>query len=123
MVDDAEGKFHPGYRQAPGRTPALEGQGILQPDILHVAEPDPRDEISHLETHIDALAQDLERCRKAIQIAKLAIAAGGLWLLVTTFGAVRFNPAATIAAITAVIGGTVIFGSTTTTSKQISSNM
>jgi hypothetical protein len=38
--------------------------------------------------------------------------------LALTLGEIRFDPVAMIGAITVVIGGTVIFGSNTSTSKQ-----
>jgi hypothetical protein len=48
----------------------------------------------------------------------MAIAAGGIWLLAFTFRAIRFDATAMIGAISAVIGGTVVFGSNRSTSKQ-----
>jgi hypothetical protein len=71
-----------------------------------------------LEAQIEKLTEAIERCRKAILVSKVAIAAGGIWLLAFTFGAIEFDPMAMIAAISAVIGGTVVFGSNTSTSKQ-----
>jgi hypothetical protein len=71
-----------------------------------------------LEAQIEKLTEAIERCRKAILVSKVAIAAGGIWLLAFTLGAIRFDPMAMIAAISAVIGGTVVFGSNTSTSKQ-----
>jgi len=79
---------------------------------------DLRDEISRLESHLEELAESVERCRKIIQASKIAIAAGFLWIAATMLGAVWFNPAIMIVAMATVIGGIVVFGSTTTTSKQ-----
>src|SRR5262249_47012624 len=50
--------------------------------------------------------------------AQVAIAAGGIWLLAFMFGAIRFDAIAMIGAISVVIGGTVVLGSNTSTSKQ-----
>src|SRR6266852_4377724 len=83
-----------------------------------MADDDLRDQIFQLEAHIEELADVMERCRKATLIAKVAIAAGGNWLLAFTLGAVGFDPAAMIGAIAVVIGGTVVFGSNKSTSKQ-----
>jgi hypothetical protein len=75
-----------------------------------------RDQILRLEAQIDELTQVIESCRKLV--SKVAIAAGGIWLLAFTFGAITFDSMATIGAISAVIGGTVVFGSNTSASKQ-----
>lgn len=79
-----------------------------------------RNQISHLEAHIEGLAEAGERCRKIILMAKVAIAAGGIWMLAIMLGAIRFDLVAMIGAISVVLGGTVVFGSNTTTLKQIS---
>jgi hypothetical protein len=79
---------------------------------------DLHDEILRLEAHIEELTEVIERCRKVILVSKVAIAAGGTWLLAFTLGAIGYDPVAMIAAIAAVIGGTVVFGSNTSTSKQ-----
>jgi len=71
-----------------------------------------------LEDEIEELTEVLERCRKIILISKIAVAAGGIWLLTLTIGIIRFDPVAMIGAIAVVIGGTVIFGSNASTSKQ-----
>jgi len=79
---------------------------------------DLRNEILRLEAHIEDLAETLERCRKIALAAKVTVAAGGTWLLAFMLGAIGFDPVAMIGAIGAVIGGTVVFGSNASTSKQ-----
>jgi hypothetical protein len=83
-----------------------------------MADGDLHDEILRLEAHIEELTEVIERCRKLIIISKVAITAGAIWLLAFTLGVIGFDPVAMIAAISAVIGGTVVFGSNTSTSKQ-----
>jgi hypothetical protein len=80
---------------------------------------DPRDQIARLEARLDELADAMARCRKIRLISQIAITAGGAWLLAATVGAMGFNPVGLIAAISAVIGGIVMYGSNTTTSREV----
>jgi hypothetical protein len=83
-----------------------------------VADGDLRKEILRLEERIDDLAEAMARSRRISQISKIAIVGGLIWILATILGAVAFVPAAVIIAIAAMIGGVVLFGSTTTTAKE-----
>jgi hypothetical protein len=89
----------------------------------NLEESDPREQIAHLEARIDDLAEAIERCRKIILASKVAIAGGGIWMLAVVLGVVGFDPLAMVAAIAAVIGGTVLFGSNTATAKEISASV
>src|SRR5260370_34892995 len=80
-------------------------------------------EILHIEAHIEELADVIESCRKFIFISKVAIAAGGTLILAIIIGAVGFDPTVMIGALAAVIGGTVVFWSNTSTFKQTTSAM
>jgi UPF0716 family protein affecting phage T7 exclusion len=84
---------------------------------------DLHEEILHIEAHIEELTDVIERCRKIILISKAAIAAGGILILAIVVGALGFDPTILIGAIAAVIGGTVVFGSNTSTLKQTSADM
>ena len=68
-------------------------------------EPVSGDDIALIEAHIEALAVSIERCRKLSLAAKIAIGAGGAWIVI-------------IAAMAAVIGGVVLLGSNSTTWTQ-----
>ncbi|MFL4970455.1 MAG: hypothetical protein ACJ8FU_06195 [Xanthobacteraceae bacterium] len=81
------------------------------------------EDISRLELRIEQLANTIERCRKIILVAKIAIAVGGVLMLALLLGAIRFNPVALIAATTLAIGGIVVFGSNTSTSKQAAADL
>ena len=77
-----------------------------------------REQISRLEERIEELADIIERCRKLMLFSKAAISVGGVLIVAMMFGAIRFDPAAMIGALTAVIGGTVLLGSNSSTSQQ-----
>jgi hypothetical protein len=83
-----------------------------------MADGDLHDQIARIEAEIDELAKTLDGCRKAMLFSKVAIAAGGIWILAYLLGAIRFEPATTIGAIAAIIGGVVVFGSNSSTLKQ-----
>jgi hypothetical protein len=82
-----------------------------------VTNDDRRDEILRLEDNIEDLTEALERCRKLMLISRLAIIAGGICLLVLILGVTR-DPMFMIGAIAVIIGGIVVFGTNTSTSKQ-----
>ena len=88
-----------------------------------MADGDLRDQILHLEAEIEHLADVVERCRKIILISKLAITVGGTWLLALTLGAIRFDAVAMVGALALVMGGIVVFGSNTSTSKQTTASI
>ena len=84
-----------------------------------MADGDLRDQIARIESDIEQLAETLDRCRQAMLFSKVAIAAGGIWILGYFLGAIGSDPAILIGALAAIIGGVVVFGSNSTTSKQI----
>jgi fatty acid/phospholipid biosynthesis enzyme len=83
-----------------------------------MADCDLRNQILQLEAQIEELTELMKKCRKAILIAKIAVAVGGILLLAMTLGIIWLDPMALIGAIVAVLGGIVVFGSNTSTSKQ-----
>lgn len=88
-----------------------------------MADDDPRDQISRIENDIEEYAVTLEGCRKAMLLAKVAIAAGIISLAAYLLGAIWLNSVAVIGAMAAVLGGVVVFGSNLTTSRQATSAM
>jgi hypothetical protein len=84
---------------------------------------DPREQISRLEVRIEELAEAIEKCRKIILISKTAIALGAILGLVIMLGAIRIDPMALIGAIAAVIGGTVLLGSNSSTLAEMTAAM
>jgi len=86
--------------------------------ILVDEDDDPRAQIAHLEARIEKLSQSLERCGKIRLVSQVAIEGGAIWLAAATLGFLGFDPVAMVAAISAVIGGIVGFGSNATTTKE-----
>jgi hypothetical protein len=84
---------------------------------------DLHEQILHIEAHIEELADVIESCRKFILISKAVMAAGGTLILAIIIRAVGFDPTVMIGALAAVIGGTVVCGSNTSTLKQTTTAM
>jgi hypothetical protein len=82
-----------------------------------------RNQVAQLEVEIEQLAETLERCRKAMLISRVAIGAGAIWILAYLVGIVGLVPPALVGAIAAVIGGVVVFGSNSSTSKRTAAAM
>jgi hypothetical protein len=76
-----------------------------------------------IEAYIEELADVVKSCRKIILISKFAAGAGGILILAIIIGAIGFNATVMIGAIAAVVGGTVVFGSNTSTLKQTTTDM
>ena len=84
---------------------------------------DLHEQILHIEAHIEELTDIIETCRKILLISIVAIAAGGILILAIVVGALGFDATILIGAIATVIGGTVVFGSNTSTLKQTVTDM
>ncbi len=76
------------------------------------------DEISRLEAQLEGLAEVAERCRKAILVSKVAIAAGVAVPLLMMLGLLGSSPVAAIGSIAVVLGGIVWLGSNVSTLQQ-----
>jgi len=76
------------------------------------------DEIERLEAQIDALAARLESCRKFILVARIAVVAGAVLLGAVLLGVLPFDPRLLLAAITALLGGIVLWGSNHSTADE-----
>jgi hypothetical protein len=123
----APGRFDPARVERPQQCESGDGNGAL--DIMNIGanealpceadDGDPAEQVARLESRLDELADAMARCRKIGLIAQIAIAAGGTWLLAAAIGIIGFDPMGLVAAIAGVIGGTVMYGSNTTTSRQV----
>lgn len=83
-----------------------------------MTEDDPTDEISDIEARIEQLAEIAERCRKFILASKIAIAGGGVLLLVTVLGLLGAGQVTALGSIALVLGGIVSLGSNVSTLRQ-----
>ena len=81
------------------------------------------DDIARVEARIEERAEAIEHCRKISLAAKIAIAAGALWIGLIFVGLVDFVPALAVAALAAMIGGVVLLGSNATTWAQTQAAM
>ena len=120
-------RFDPATVGRPQQCESRDGKGAL--GIMNIGangalpveadDGDPADQIARLESRLDELADAMARCRKIRLISQIAIVAGGIWLLAAAIGIIGFDPMGLMAAIAGVIGGTVMYGSNTTTSRQV----
>ncbi len=84
----------------------------------HKSDGHPHDEIVRLEAHIEELAATIESCCKFILASRIAMAGGSIVLTAMFLGAIRFDPAAMAAAVAALLGGIVVWGSNGSTAKE-----
>lgn len=73
------------------------------------------DEIVRLEQRIESLRESILRCRKIAFGAKVAIAVGLSWPVVTVLLGATLMPSVFFGAVAAAIGGIVLAGSNATT--------
>ena len=85
---------------------------------VHKSDDDPHGEIVHLEEHIEQLAAKIESCRKLMLASRITVAGGGIVLTAILLGAIRFDPVAMAAAVAALLGGIVVWGSNGSTAKE-----
>jgi hypothetical protein len=76
---------------------------------------DLHDQIDELEARVEALSEIAESCRKWIWLAKVISAAVAIWLLAGAIGILRFELLETVVAISAALGGVVLYGSNVST--------
>jgi len=79
---------------------------------------DPHEEIVRLEGRIEELAAKIESCRKFIIASRIAVTAGGVALAAMLVGAIRSDLGPMAAAIASLLGGIVVWGSNTSTTKE-----
>jgi hypothetical protein len=80
-------------------------------------------EIARLEERIEELHQSLARCDKVALVAKIAVAGGALWLVLTVATILPFSPTGLFGALAALLGGFVMFGSNKTTREEFEAQL
>ena len=88
-----------------------------------MSDSDPHDEIERLEAQIDKLNSKLDGCRKFILVARIAIVGGAILLAAILLGAIAFDPRLLLAAIAALLGGIVVWGSNDSTAKEAAAEL
>ena len=86
-------------------------------------ERDPHEEIERLEARIEALAAKIDNCRKFIFAGRVATAAGGIVLVAILVGVIRADLTWMAAAMAALLGGIVAWGSNGSTAKEAADQM
>ena len=84
---------------------------------------DPRQDIERLEAQIDELVAKLESCRKFILVSQIAIVAGATLLVALLLGVLRFDATEMLAAIAALLGGIVGWGSNRSTAQEAAAEL
>jgi len=84
-----------------------------------MADSDPHEDISRLESEIERLAEAAERCRKIALTARIATGAGGVLLATILLGVIRVDGLSLMLAAILILGGIVAYGSNATTARQV----
>ncbi|MGB6534417.1 MAG: hypothetical protein WBF58_00465 [Xanthobacteraceae bacterium] len=88
-----------------------------------MTDTDPREQIERLEAQIDDLSARLESCRKFVLVARIAVTGGGLVLGAILLGAIPFDPRLMLAAMAALLGGVVVWGSNHSTAQETAAGL
>jgi hypothetical protein len=84
---------------------------------------DPHEEIERLEAQIDGLVAKLESCRKFILVSRIAILAGAVLLAALLLGILRFDTTELLAALAALLGGIVGWGTNRSTAQEAAAEL
>jgi hypothetical protein len=96
----------------------MSGMENIDDDPDNEGNGDPHDQVARLETLIEELTARIESCRKFILVSRIATWGGGLVLFAMVLGAIGFDLGIMAAAIAALLGGVVVWGSNSSTAKE-----
>jgi hypothetical protein len=101
------------------------GRGIenIDDDPDYEGNGDPHDQVVRLEALIEELTAKIESCRKFILVSRIATWGGGVVHFAMFFGVMRFALGAMAAAVAALLGGIVVWGSNRSTANEAANAM
>jgi hypothetical protein len=88
-----------------------------------ISDADPHDEIERLEAQIEEIGSRLESCRKFILAARVAVTGGAVLLAAVLLGVIAFDARLLLAAIAALLGGIVLWGSNHSTAEEAATEL
>jgi hypothetical protein len=88
-----------------------------------IGDPHAHEEIILIEEHIEELAAKIDSCRKFVLAARIAVTAGGVVLAAMLAGLIRPDLGLIAAAVSLLLGGTVVWGSNTSTAKEATNEL
>jgi hypothetical protein len=94
-----------------------------EPSHHYEGDVDPHDEVVRLEALIEELAAKVKNCRKFILASRIATWGGGIVLFAMLVAAIRFDLGIMAAAVSALFGGIVVWGSNRSTANEAANEM
>ena len=101
----------------------VSGMENIDDDPDYEGNGDPHDQVVRLEALIEELTAKIESCRKFILVSRIATWGGGVVLFAMFFGVMRFDLGAMAAAVAALLGGIVVWGSNRSTANEAANAM
>jgi hypothetical protein len=90
---------------------------------VDTSDTDPHDAIESLEAQIEEINSRLASCRKFILVGRIAVLGSAILLAAILFGAIEFDARLLLAAIAALLGGFIIWGSNRSTAEEAAAEL
>jgi hypothetical protein len=90
---------------------------------VDTSDTDPHDAIERLEAQIEEINSRLAGCRKFILVGRIAVLGGAILLVAILFGAIAFDARLLLAAIAALLGGFIVWGSNRSTAEEAAAEL
>jgi hypothetical protein len=101
----------------------VSGVEDIDDDPDYARNGDPHDQVVRLEALMEELTAKIESCRKFILASRIATWGGGVALFAMLFGLMRFDLGIMAAAVAALLGGIVVWGSNSSTAKEATNEL